>query len=65
MGLQKAIQHGKEKRRPWPYYKMVDRNCCNHGGCSYCYGNRTHGQRKTRAAMNAVAKEAEMEEYGT
>jgi hypothetical protein len=61
MGLQKAIEHGREKRRPWPYYKMVDHTCRNHGGCSYCYGNRTHWRRKNRAAMNAIAREAEIE----
>lgn len=33
MGLYRAIKHRKEKRQPWPYYKMVDSTCCNHGGC--------------------------------
>ena len=62
MGLQKSIEHNKEKRRPWPYYKMVDHACRNHGGCSWCYGNRTQRRRKVRAAMNAAAKDAEFED---
>jgi hypothetical protein len=61
MGLRKAIEHRKENRRPWPYYKLVDNWCRNHGRCDYCYGNRTYGRRKTRAAMNANVVEAESE----
>jgi hypothetical protein len=61
MGLRKAIVHGKEHKRAWPYYKIVDHWCENHGKCGHCYRNRTHGRRKTRAAMNAAVEEAEAE----
>lgn len=46
MSLDKAITHGKERRKP--YYKSCrfDRTCRPHGGCPYCAGNRLHGTRK-------------------
>jgi hypothetical protein len=40
--LDKAIEHGKEHRKPYSKAKAVDRSCRNHGSCSYCEGNRTH-----------------------
>lgn len=45
MSLEKAIKHGKEKRKPTKY---VATSCSNHGGryhknqCKWCLGNRTH-----------------------
>jgi hypothetical protein len=61
MAFHKAIEHGNERRRLWPYYKIVDHQCENHGRCDYCYRNRTYGRRKTRAAMNAIVAEAKAE----
>lgn len=40
MSLDKAIEHGKEYRRPYRGAKAVDRGCRNHGSCPYCAGNR-------------------------
>jgi predicted secreted acid phosphatase len=42
MGLEKAIEHGKEKRKPYRGAKSFVRSCRNHGGCGYCLSNRTH-----------------------
>ena len=47
MALDKAIEHGKEKRVQYgtkgqPYCKAVDSTCRNHGSCIWCYHNRTH-----------------------
>ena len=42
MGLEKAIEHGKEHRKPYPYCKQIDPSCRNHGGCQWCEGNRKH-----------------------
>lgn len=42
MSLEKAIQHGKEKRRPYHGSKAVDRSCRNGGDCPWCEGNRKH-----------------------
>lgn len=49
MSLDKAIKHGKEKRKP--YYKSgrFDKTCRSHGGCPYCYGNKMHKHRKQMA----------------
>ena len=42
MSLEKAIQYGKEKRKPYRKSKAFDATCRNHGDCPYCEGNRTH-----------------------
>ena len=46
MGLEKAIQHKKERRKPYKGSASFDRSCRNHGSCSYCVSNRTHAFRK-------------------
>lgn len=50
MGLEKAIEHGKEFRKPYKGGKKVSYHCRNHGGkrhsnrnpweCEWCLGNR-------------------------
>lgn len=42
MTLDKAIEHGKEKREKYRGAKRVDRSCRNHGTCSFCRGDRKH-----------------------
>ena len=42
MGLDKAIAHGKEHRKPHTGSKAIDATCRNHGSCLYCEGNRKH-----------------------
>ena len=46
MSLDKAITHGKEKRRPYRGAKAIDATCRNHGTCKWCEGNRTHGNKR-------------------
>lgn len=46
MGLDKAIQHGKEKRKPYTGGKAVSLRCRNHGGCDWCLGNRMYQTKK-------------------
>lgn len=46
MSLNKAIEHGKEKRKKRPFAKSIDKRCRNHGGCSWCLDNRTHKYKK-------------------
>lgn len=48
MGLEKAIEHGKEKRKPYKGAKAVDCSCRNHGTCEWCRGNRTHNTNRKR-----------------
>ena len=42
MALDKAIQHGKEHRKPYKGSKAFDKTCRNHGGCDWCRENRQH-----------------------
>lgn len=41
MSLDKAIEHGKEHRKPYKGGKAIDSTCRNHGGCDACKMNRT------------------------
>ena len=49
MSLNKAIEHGKEWRKPYHKAKAVDRTCRNHGSCEWCRENRTYKNRKSMA----------------
>ena len=46
MSLDKAIQNGKEHRRPYRGPKAIDPSCRNHGGCPWCEGNRLYRTKK-------------------
>lgn len=51
MSFDKAIEYGKEHRKPFGkgygnYAKSVDTNCRNHNGCIWCEMNRTYENRK-------------------
>lgn len=50
MSLTKAIQHGKERRKPYRGSKAWDRQCRNHGRCGYCLSDRTHRYRRQEPA---------------
>ena len=48
MSLNKAIEHNKEKRKPYSLYnfaKSVSKQCRNHGSCEWCKGNRLHSNK--------------------
>lgn len=47
MTLDKAIKHGKEKRKPYRKSKSFDGSCRNHGGCPACESNRMHKFKKS------------------
>ena len=42
MGLEKAIEHGKEHRKRYRGSKRFDWSCRNHNGCPWCEGNRMY-----------------------
>jgi len=44
--LDKAIEHGKEHRKPYRKAKAFDRSCRNHGSCPYCANGRQFKHRK-------------------
>jgi len=46
MSLDKAILHGKEKRKPYRGSERFDGSCRPHGRCPYCQNNRKHKDKK-------------------
>lgn len=46
MSLDKAIKHGKEKRKQYTGAKEVDATCRNHGSCLWCERCRLYQSRK-------------------
>lgn len=57
MGLEKAIAHGKEHRKPYNDSRAVASECRNHGKCDYCLSNRMHGFEKQKQAAEQKLKE--------
>lgn len=57
MGLEKAIFHGKEKRKEYQGSKRFDRSCRNHGGCPWCEGNRLFKFKKANEQSKQELKE--------
>lgn len=64
MGLEKAIEHGKEKRKPYVGAKAIDCTCRNHGSCEWCKANRLYKNRKRELSMEQEIKEYESESGG-
>ena len=69
MGLEKAIEHGKEHRKPFgdtkkTRCKSIDYQCRNHGSCEWCLGNRTYKNKKRELSSVEQLEEFEEEEYG-
>ena len=60
MSLDKAIEHGKEKRKPYKGAKAIDCTCHNHGSCEWCRYNRVHKQIRD----DEESRQALEEEYG-
>lgn len=42
MSLNKSIESGQEKRKPYKGAKAIDNTCKNHGSCPWCKNNRLH-----------------------
>jgi hypothetical protein len=64
MSLDKAIQHKKEKRKPYRGAKAIDPTCRNHGSCPVCEENRKHkfldkyqSERKTNIDYRTIDEE--------
>jgi hypothetical protein len=57
MALDKAIEHGKERRRGYHKSAAFDRTCRPGGTCPYCSRGRQHKNRKRlRAAKEQQAE---------
>jgi len=46
MGLEKAILHKKEHRKPYQDSRAFDTSCRNHASCGWCYGNRVKHKKR-------------------
>lgn len=57
MSLDKSIEHGKEKRKPYRGTKAIDPTCRNHGSCDYCRRNREHKTKVRKEAMDENERE--------
>jgi hypothetical protein len=57
MSLEKAIKHGKEKRKPYYRSGKFDPTCRPNGGCPWCQNNRAHKKRKKEGACQAQLKD--------
>lgn len=63
VALDKAIQHGKEYRKPYTGGKAIDRTCRNRGSCKWCKCNRLHASKVQEEIANT--KLAEYKEGGS
>ena len=59
MSLDKAIEHGKEKRKPYKGAKAIDCTYRNHGSCEWCKSNRLYKQFKMDEASRQELEEME------
>ena len=53
MSLDKAIEHGKERRKPYHGSKKFDTSCRNHGDCPWC----EKGRQFSKLKMNIESEE--------
>jgi len=62
MSHDKAIQSGKEWRKPYRGAARFDHSCRNHGDCGWCMMNRLHvrirDERATEEQMNEAGQES-------
>lgn len=57
MSLDKAIQHGKEKRKQYTGARAIDPSCRKHGFCEWCKSNRIYRQLKKDEASRERLRE--------
>ena len=63
MSLEKAIRHGKEKRKTYYGAAAFDHSCRPHGGCPYCESNRRFADKKARRKSDKTEQENEFFGY--
>ena len=64
MSLDKAIKHGKEKRRQYTGARAIDPSCRNHGSCDWCRANRLHASKVQNEIADAKLNEYEKGDSG-
>ena len=62
MSLDKAIKHGKEKRKPYYRSQRFDKTCRCNGGCPYCFDNRFHYKKIADEKLQQELDELQYEE---
>jgi len=67
MSLEKAIYHGKERRKQYPKKdsRNYDWSCRNHKSCPYCREGRQHFDKRYRRKAELDMEETEMRDYLT
>lgn len=55
--LDKAIEHGKEKRNPYYGAQAIDHTCRPHGSCEWCKSNRLYQQLRMDEASRQALEE--------
>lgn len=58
MSLNKAIAHGKEKRKPYRGIQQFEKSSRCHGGCDLALSNRIHKYNKKLKKMEDAYEEA-------
>jgi hypothetical protein len=59
MSLDKAIEHGKEHRKPYYKGKAIDPACRNHGGDDWATASRLHSSVKRLKSAEDKLKDSE------
>lgn len=59
MSLDKAIEHGKERRKPYYGSKAFDTSCRNHGSDTWDLWNRTYSTIKRKMESEDKLKEVD------
>lgn len=57
MGFEKAIEHGKTRRKAYRGSKSFDYSCRNHGTCEWCKENRMYKNIKRELKAKEYEKE--------
>lgn len=61
MSHNKAIEHGKEKRKQYIKAKAVDKACRNHRSCPHCKDNRLYNSTAKLLHTEQDMKEAKFQ----
>ena len=61
MSNDKAIEHGKTRRKQYRGSKRFDVSCRNHGGCPVCEGNRKKHNKVREDAADLQMKDTGLE----
>ena len=62
MSLEKAIEHGKEKRKPYFGSGRFDHTCRPGGSCPYCQNSRMYSNKKKEQSAKYQEEEVMVED---